>query len=93
MAECVHLLPGEEMAPGSTMGRRQAGRCSVMLYVLLGPGINVDVVTLTCTSYLNSVADQVHPFIAMVFFNGSGLFQQDAGILLFLVSVHEDIWV
>ena len=42
----------------------------------LGPGIHVDV-TLTCTTYLNIVADQVHPFMATVFPDGSGLFQQD----------------
>ncbi|MCI4382883.1 hypothetical protein PGIGA_G00019780 [Pangasianodon gigas] len=40
----------------------------------LSPGIHVDV-TLTCTTYLNIVADQVHPFMATVFPNGRGLFQ------------------
>uniref|UniRef100_A0A6Q2XU91 Rho GTPase activating protein 23b n=1 Tax=Esox lucius TaxID=8010 RepID=A0A6Q2XU91_ESOLU len=29
---CVRCLPGEHMAPGCTMGRRQAGRGSVMLW-------------------------------------------------------------
>ncbi len=29
----------------------------------------------TCTNYLNIVADQVHPFMEMVFPDGSGLFQ------------------
>ncbi|MCJ8732198.1 hypothetical protein PDJAM_G00208470 [Pangasius djambal] len=43
---------------------------------LMGPGIHVDVI-LTRTTYLNIVADQVHPFMATVFPNGSGLFQQD----------------
>lgn len=37
-------------------------------------GIHVDV-SLTRTTYLNIVSVQVHPFIATVFFNGSGLFQ------------------
>ncbi|MCI4388573.1 hypothetical protein PGIGA_G00087550 [Pangasianodon gigas] len=77
----VRHLPGEEMAPGCTMGRRQAGRGSVMLWAMfcwetLGPVIHVDV-TLTRTIYLNIAADQVHPFMATVFPNGSGLFQQD----------------
>ena len=38
--------------------------------------INVDV-TLTRTTYLNSVGDQVDPFTAMVFPEVSGVFQQD----------------
>ena len=42
----------------------------------LGPGIHVDV-TLTCTANLNIVGAQVHPFMATVFPDGSGLFQQD----------------
>ena len=42
----------------------------------LGPAIHVDV-SLTRVTYLNIVADQVHPFMAMVFPDGSGLFQQD----------------
>ncbi|MCJ8744457.1 hypothetical protein PDJAM_G00118960 [Pangasius djambal] len=42
----------------------------------LGPGIHVDV-ALTRATRLNIAADQVHPFMAAVFTNGSGLFQQD----------------
>jgi len=42
----------------------------------LGPAIHVDV-TLTRTTYLTIVADQVHPFMETAFPNGSGLFQQD----------------
>ena len=47
----VRRLPGEHMAPGCTMGRRQAGGGSVMLWAMfcwetLGPAIHVDV-TLT----------------------------------------------
>ncbi|MCJ8743381.1 hypothetical protein PDJAM_G00093370 [Pangasius djambal] len=77
----VRCLPGVEMAPGCTMGRRQAGGGSVMLWATfcwetLRPGIHVDV-TLTRPTYLNTVADQVHLFMATVFPNGSGLFQQD----------------
>ena len=71
----VRRLPGEVMAPGCTVGRRQAGGWSVILWAMfcwetLGPAIHVEV-NLTC------VADQVHPFMAMVFPDGSGLFQRD----------------
>ncbi|KAK3511175.1 hypothetical protein QTP70_032220, partial [Hemibagrus guttatus] len=58
------------MAPGCTMGRRQASRGSVMLWAVfcwetLGPAIiHVDV-TLTCTTYLSIAADHVHPFMEM----------------------------
>ena len=34
-------------------------------------------VALTGTTYLNIVADQIHLLIAIVFPDGSGLFQQD----------------
>jgi len=56
---CVRRLPGEHMAPGCTMGRRQAGGGSVMLWAMfcwetLGPAIHVDV-TLTRTTYLSIV--------------------------------------
>ncbi|MCI4377385.1 hypothetical protein PGIGA_G00202980 [Pangasianodon gigas] len=69
------------MAPGCSTGRRQAGGGSVMPWAMfcwetLGPGIYVSA-TLTRTTYLNIVADQVHPFMATVFPNGSGLLQQD----------------
>ena len=42
----------------------------------LGPAIYVGV-NLTRVTSLNIVADQVHPFMAMVFPDGSDLFQQD----------------
>ena len=42
----------------------------------LSPDIHVDV-TLTRNTYLNIVSDQVYPFMAKVFPDGSGLFQQD----------------
>ena len=43
----VRRLPGEHMAPGCTMGRRQAGGGSVMFWAMfcwetLGPAIHVD---------------------------------------------------
>ncbi|KAK3544698.1 hypothetical protein QTP86_026097, partial [Hemibagrus guttatus] len=69
------------MAPGCTMGRRQAGGGSVMLWAMfcwetLGPAIYVDV-TLTRTTYLSIVADHVHSFMETAFPDGCGLFQQD----------------
>ncbi len=78
---CVRRLPGEHMAPGCTMGRRQAGGGSVMLCAMfcwqtLGPVIHVDV-TLTHTTYLSIVTDHVHLFMETVFPGGCGLFQQD----------------
>ena len=77
----MHRLPGEQMVPGCTMGGRQAGRGSVILWAMLywetlSPAIHV-VVTLTRTNYLSIVADCVHPFMKTVFPDGSGLFQQD----------------
>ena len=42
----------------------------------LGLAIHVDV-NLTRVTHLNILADQVHPFMAMVFPDDSGLFQQD----------------
>jgi len=42
----------------------------------LGPAIHVEV-NLTHVTYRNIIADQVHPFMAMVFPDGSGLFQQN----------------
>ena len=42
----------------------------------LGPAIHVDI-NLTRVTDLSIVADQVHPFMAMVIPDGRGLFQQD----------------
>ena len=77
----VRRLPVEHMAPGCTVGRRQAGGDSVMLWAMscwetLGPAIHVDV-TLTHTTYLSIVADHEHPVVITVFPDGCGLFQQD----------------
>ena len=57
----VRHLPGEVMAPGCTVGRRQAGGGSVMLWAMLcwetlSPAIHVDI-NLTLVTYLNIVAD------------------------------------
>ena len=78
---CVRCLPGEHMVPGCTIGRRQASRGSVILWAMfcwetLCSAIHVDV-TLTCTTYLNIVADHGQPFMETVCPDGCGLFQQD----------------
>ncbi len=72
MAGCV-CSPGEEMAPGCTMGRGSVIFWAMFCWETLSPGISVDV-TLTRTTYLKIV---VHPFMATVIPDGSGLFQQD----------------
>ncbi|XP_053480566.1 intraflagellar transport protein 122 homolog isoform X3 [Ictalurus furcatus] len=66
---------------------------SVMLWAMfclesLGPGIYVDV-TLTRTTYQNIAADQVHPFMATVFPNSSGLFQLDNALCYTAYIVQE----
>uniref|UniRef100_A0A8P4G4M8 Transposable element Tcb1 transposase n=1 Tax=Dicentrarchus labrax TaxID=13489 RepID=A0A8P4G4M8_DICLA len=77
----VRRLRGEHIAPGCSVDRQQVEGGVVMLWAMfcwetLGPAIHVDV-TLTPTSYLDIVADHVHPFMETVFSDGSGLFQQD----------------
>lgn len=75
------FLPGKDQASGCTMGRRQAGGGSMMLWTVfcwetVGPTIHVDV-TLTSNSYLNIVADHVRSFMEIVFPDGCNLCQQD----------------
>ncbi len=77
----VRHLTGEHMAPGCTMGRRQAGGGSVMLWAMLswetlGHAFHVDV-TLTHTTYLSIVEDHLNPFMETDFPGGCGPFQQD----------------
>uniref|UniRef100_A0A3Q1K3H4 Uncharacterized protein n=1 Tax=Anabas testudineus TaxID=64144 RepID=A0A3Q1K3H4_ANATE len=77
----VRRLTGEEVAPECTMESGQPGGGSVTLWAIfcwdsLGPCIHVDV-TLPRTNFLNSVSDQVHNFMTMVFPDGSGFLQQD----------------
>ncbi|KAI4872592.1 hypothetical protein NFI96_002177 [Prochilodus magdalenae] len=78
---CVLRLPGDVRSPDCTVGQIKDGGESVTLWAMfcwetLGPIIHVDV-GLTCATYLNVVADQVHPFMVMVFPDGSGIFQQN----------------
>jgi len=77
-AFCLVHYTGEHMAPGCTIGRRQAGGGSVMLWAMfcwetMGPAIHVDV-TLTRTTYLSIVADYVHPFMETLFPGSCGVF-------------------
>lgn len=77
----MHHLPGEHLAPGCTMGKSCAARGSVLLWAVFCweafcPGIKVDVI-LKFTTYLSTVADDVHPFMEIVFPDGRGLFQYD----------------
>lgn len=72
---CVRRLSGGEVEPECTVGG------VVMLWAMfcwetLGPAVHVDD-ALTGSTYLNIIADQVHPFMETVFPDGSGLFQQD----------------
>lgn len=46
-------------------------------YLSFSPGIHVGV-TLAHIIYLNIVADQVHPFMLIIFHHGRGLFQHNA---------------
>uniref|UniRef100_A0A3B1JRE4 Transposase Tc1-like domain-containing protein n=1 Tax=Astyanax mexicanus TaxID=7994 RepID=A0A3B1JRE4_ASTMX len=78
----VRRLPLELKAPGGSAGNGAAGEeSSVTLWAAfcwdtLGPVIAVDA-SLTSDSYLDIVAEQVPPFMGMVFPDGSGFFQQD----------------
>ena len=79
----VRRLPGEHMAPRCTIVGRQANGGSVMLWAIF---FNLG----SChpcgcyfnrTTYLNIVANPVHPFMETVFPDGCGLFQQDNGVI------------
>lgn len=67
----VHYLPGEKMASGYTMEKKQTSGvnvlCAMICWETLGLGIRV-YVTLTCTTYLNIIANQVHTFMATILF-------------------------
>lgn len=77
----IRRFPNEPLAPGCTVGRRQAGGGGIMVWAMfswgtLGPIIPIEQ-SLTSVRYLNMVADQVHPFMATVFPAGDGVYQQD----------------
>ncbi len=56
------------------LGLAEAVLWSMFCWETFGPGIHVDI-TLTNATYLKIVANYTYPFIAMVFPDGSGLFQ------------------
>ena len=91
----VRHSPREHMAPGCTMGGRQAGGGSVLwamfCWETLGPAIHADVI-LTRTTYLSIVADHVHPFMEKVFPDGCGLFQQDNAPYHKAKMIQERVW-
>ena len=71
----------ETLAPGCTVGRRQAGGGGIMGWEMfswstLGPIIPIEQ-SLTSVHYVNIVANQVHPFMTTVFTAGDGVYQQD----------------
>ncbi|GBN50421.1 hypothetical protein AVEN_206903-1 [Araneus ventricosus] len=62
-------------------GHTQAGGDGSMLWgtfswVALGPVVVVEQ-TMEAANYLNIIADQLHPYKALVFPTGNGIFQQD----------------
>ena len=73
-------LPGEHGTRMHYMKKTSRGGSGMLwamiCWEVLGPAIHVDV-TLTRTTYLNIVADHIHPFMEMVFPDVCGLFQQD----------------
>ncbi|GBM79138.1 hypothetical protein AVEN_256253-1 [Araneus ventricosus] len=62
-------------------GHTQAGGGGIMLWGMfswtaLGPVVVVEQ-TMKAANYLNTIADQLHPYMVFVFPNGNGIFQQD----------------
>lgn len=71
----------EFMDPSCQMTTLQAGGGGIMVWGMfswstLGPLISVET-SLNSTEYLRIVADHVHPFMAVMFPDGDGYFQQD----------------
>lgn len=83
--ESVHM----RCFPGIKMGGRQGSVMSwaTFLWEALCSPAHVDV-TLTCTTYLNIIADQVHPFISVF----HGFFQKDRICTTKMVSVQVLTW-
>ncbi|KAJ8254683.1 hypothetical protein GJAV_G00196010 [Gymnothorax javanicus] len=89
----VRRLPGTEVPAGGAVGKIPAGGEKVTLWAMfcwesLGPIVHLEA-SLTPDAYLNIVADQVHPFMATVFPDGDGFFQQDGGPCCTAQSVQE----
>ncbi|GBN83520.1 hypothetical protein AVEN_273983-1 [Araneus ventricosus] len=74
-------LPGELLLPSCTAGHTLADGGGIMLWekfswAALGPVLVVEQ-TMKSENYLNIIVDQLHPYMAFVFPNGNGIFQQD----------------
>ncbi|KAJ4440979.1 hypothetical protein ANN_10828 [Periplaneta americana] len=79
----IRRLPGEQPIDTCTVGRRQAGCSSIMLWgtftlASMNPVVIVQG-TMKATVYRTLVAEHVHPFMTAMFPKGSGIFQQDNG--------------
>ncbi|GBN39680.1 Transposable element Tc1 transposase [Araneus ventricosus] len=77
----VRRLPGEQLLPSYTAGHTQAGGADIILggtfsWAALLPVVVVQQ-TMKAENYLNIITDQLHPYMALVFPNGNGIFQQD----------------
>lgn len=78
----VRRLNAHDLAQTRTVERRRADEGTVVLWGLfswesLGGCVHVED-SLTHAAYLNIVADHVHSFMAAVYPDGGGLFQQDS---------------
>lgn len=71
---CVRLT-WERDAIRKHYGKASGGSVTLSMIFCCGSCIHVGAI-LTCTTYLNIVADSVHSFVATAQPNGSGLFQQ-----------------
>ncbi|GBN89068.1 Transposable element Tc1 transposase [Araneus ventricosus] len=74
-------LPGEQLLLSCRAGHIQAGNGDIMLWGMfswaaLGPVVMVEQI-MKAANYLNTIADQLHPYMAFVFPTGNGIFQQD----------------
>ncbi|GFV66143.1 transposase domain containing protein [Trichonephila clavipes] len=71
-------LPGEQLLPRCTVGHKNAGGGSIMLWrtfswAFLGPVVVVEQ-TMNATEYLNNIADQLHPYMTYFSPAGNGMF-------------------
>lgn len=72
---CVQHLPKDTFSPGCTQAcGRSVLVSAIFSWGTLKPIVLVDE-TLTGHTYLNIVTDQVHPFMAIIFPGGDGVFQ------------------
>lgn len=85
----VRRLPGEGGQPdGCQTSGYTVTLWGMFCWETLGPVVHVDD-TLTQNSYINVLADHVHPFMNSVFPDGSGYFQQDSTTCCTSDSVQE----